>query len=156
MSFCENLWQADLAQIELGAAWSVEPDTPLGEVVEMMRARRTGCALICRGAQLQGIFTERDWVKRVLVAGADPGAPVSAFMTASPAALRPGDPVGLAVRVMNEGGYRHLPVVRDEAGEPVGIVAAKRVVRYLVDHFPRAVYNLPPQPRQVQEAREGA
>ena len=65
------------------------------------------------------------------------------------------EPIGAVIRTMFEGHYRHLPVV-DQAGKPVGTVSVKRIVEYLVDHFPETVYNLPPQPRQVQGAREGA
>ena len=56
---------------------------------------------------------------------------------------------------MEEGGYRHLPVV-DENGKAVGMLSVKRIIRYLVEHFPGAVYNLPPDPGAVQQEREGA
>ena len=46
---------------------------------------------------------------------------------------------------MEKGGYRNLPVV-DDAGRPVGILSVMRIVHYLVEHFPVAVYNLPPNP----------
>jgi hypothetical protein len=56
---------------------------------------------------------------------------------------------------MEEGGYRHLPVV-DESSRVVGILSVKRIVHYLVEHFPNTVYNLPPDPNAVQQQREGA
>jgi predicted transcriptional regulator len=56
---------------------------------------------------------------------------------------------------MEEGGYRHLPVV-DECSRVVGILSVKRIVHYLVEHFPNTVYNLPPDPNAVQQQREGA
>jgi hypothetical protein len=56
---------------------------------------------------------------------------------------------------MDEGGYRHLPVV-DEGGRPVGVLSVKRIVHYLVEHFPTTVYNLPPNPGAVPQEREGA
>ena len=55
---------------------------------------------------------------------------------------------------MEEGGYRHLPVV-DERG-PVGVLSVKRIVHYLVEHFPTTVYNLPPDPAVVPQQAEGA
>ena len=55
---------------------------------------------------------------------------------------------------MIEGGYRHLPVVHD--GLPQGILSVKRIVHYLVEHFPGTVYNLPPDPGMVHHEREGA
>ena len=59
------------------------------------------------------------------------------------------------IRRMEQGGYRHLPVV-DEANRPVGILSVRRIVHYLVEHFPSTVYNLPPDPRTFPQEREGA
>jgi predicted transcriptional regulator len=56
---------------------------------------------------------------------------------------------------MQEGGYRHLPVI-DDANHPIGILSAKRIVHYLVEHFPSAVYNQPPDPHQVPSTPGGA
>ena len=55
---------------------------------------------------------------------------------------------------MEEGGYRHLPVVVDD--KPVGILSVKRIVHYLVEHFPATVYNLPPGFQTFLPRREGA
>ena len=57
---------------------------------------------------------------------------------------------------MEEGGYRHLPVVVDD--RPVGILSVKRIVHYLVEHFPATVYNLPPDAPTLNHPpkREGA
>ncbi len=55
---------------------------------------------------------------------------------------------------MEEGGYRHLPVVVDD--KPVGILSVKRIVHYLVEHFPATVYNLPPYSQAFLPRREGA
>jgi CBS domain-containing protein len=155
MTFRENLWSEDLSQVELRDTLMVPPQTSVRHTIETMRRAASGCILICEEGQLRGIFTERDLVKRVLVPGANLEAPISEFMTPDPVTRRVTDSVGLAIRTMVEGGYRRLPVV-DQAGIPIGIVSVKRIARYLADHIPSAVYNLPPQPRQVIEAREGA
>ena len=63
--------------------------------------------------------------------------------------------MGEAIRVMAEGGYRHLPIV-DSHGKPTGVVAVHGIVHYLVDHFPETVYNLPPDPKAAPREREGA
>jgi hypothetical protein len=55
---------------------------------------------------------------------------------------------------MHTGGYRHIPVIGDER-EVIGVLSVKRVVQYLVEHFPAAIYNLPPDPNVVSTAREG-
>ena len=53
---------------------------------------------------------------------------------------------------MEEGGYRHLPVI-GETGKPVGVLSVKRVVHYLVEHFPATIYNLRPCPMSSPATR---
>lgn len=155
MSLRQNLWEDDLTQVDIRPRLSVTPDTSIGTAIETMREARAGELLICQGDDLRGIFTERDYVKRVLNADANLDDPISGVMTPDPVTAAISEPIGAVIRTMFEGHYRHLPVV-DQAGKPVGTVSVKRIVEYLVDHFPETVYNLPPQPRQVQGAREGA
>lgn len=150
----ENLWHDDLSQVELRAPLFVSPETTVEATIETMRAASAGCVLIREGESLRGIFTERDVVKRILAPRADIRKPISQFMTANPVTARRSDPIGSVIRTMHEGHYRHLPVTDDD-GVPIGTVSVKRIVQYLVDYFPEAVYNLPPQPGQVHETREG-
>jgi CBS domain-containing protein len=51
---------------------------------------------------------------------------------------------------MHVGGYRHVPLV-DEAGRPVGVISVKDIVSFLVELFPAAVLNLPPDPRRAPD-----
>ena len=53
-------------------------------------------------------------------------------------------------------GHGNLPDIVDERGEPAGILSAKAIVQYMVDHVPLSVYTLPPRPGQVEREREGA
>jgi CBS domain-containing protein len=75
-------------------------------------------------------------------------------MTPDPLTILPRDPIRIAVRRMEEGGHRHLPVV-DDSTRPLGMLSVKRVIRYLVEHYPAAVYNQPPS-GQVPDSPEGA
>ena len=126
----------------------------MADAVDLMRRDNVGCVLVCDGDRLVGLFTERDLMTRVLAVGKPLSHPVAEVMTPDPETVSPKDPVRLAVRKMKAGGHRHLPVV-DEAGRPVGMVSVKGVVRYLVEHYPAAVYNQPP-PGQVPDSPEGA
>lgn len=155
MSLRASLWQDDLSQVQYKSALSVSSDTSVRRVIAVMRDAGVGYVLIVDNQQLRGIFTERDFVKRVLARHADLDAPVSEYMTANPVSIRRSDSIGGAIRTMHRGHYRHLPIV-DDAGQPIGILSVKHIVHYLVEHFPSAVYNLPPEPGRVHEAREGA
>jgi predicted transcriptional regulator len=60
-----------------------------------------------------------------------------------------------AVPRMEEGGYRHLPVV-DDSGRLLGVLSVESVVHYLEEHFPSTIYCLPPDPNVFPRQREGA
>jgi CBS domain-containing protein len=120
-----------------------------------MRRHHTGCLLVTARGRLVGIFTDRDLLTRVLAPGRPLDTRVRAVMTPDPVTVGPADPVRTAIRRMQKGGYRHLPVVAD-GGRPVGILSARRVVRYIVEHFPALVYNQPPPGEQYPGQPEGA
>jgi len=141
---------------------SAYPDQPLatsveatvGQALQLLRAHRTGAVLICDGAKLVGILTERDAL-RLMSGGTDFSQPVREVMSSPPAAIPATATVAEVIRTMSKGGYRHLPMV-DSDGRPTGIVAVHGIVHYLVDHFPATVYNLPPNPKTATKEREGA
>jgi CBS domain-containing protein len=76
-------------------------------------------------------------------------------MSSPPATIASSATVGEAIRRMAEGNYRHLPIVAEEL-KPAGVLAVHGIVRYLVDHFPETVYNLPPDPKAKNRERDGA
>jgi CBS domain-containing protein len=155
MDLPRNLKIDSVSRLQPTRPLQVQPSQTVAEAVALMRQAAVGCLLVCQGARVVGIFTERDLMRRVLAARAPLTAPVSKFMTPNPVCVHPKDPIGLAVRRMEEGGYRHLPVV-DEAGRPNGVLSVKRIVHYLAEHFPVTVYNQPPDPGAVSQEREGA
>ena len=110
--------------------------------------------MICDGTKLVGIVTERDALM-LMSSGADLKTQVRDVMSSPPATISNGATVGDAIRVMSEGGYRHLPIV-DGDSRPIGVLATQGIVHFLVDHFPATVYNLPPDPKASTRDREGA
>jgi CBS domain-containing protein len=89
-----------------------------------MRERHVGAVLVTADGHLDGIFTERDMVNRVVAEGRDPDRTTLAeVMTADPDTIAPTTTAIEALRLMNDGGYRHLPIV--ERGRVVGIVSRR-------------------------------
>lgn len=155
MDLARNLKIDSLSRLHPTPPRQILPGQTVAEAVALMRRERVGCLLVTDGPRVVGIFTERDLMARVLAEGKPLDTPVRECMTADPVTVLPKDSVGVAVRRMEEGGYRHLPVL-DEQGRPVGILSVKRIVHYLAEHFPGTVYNQPPDPGVVQQQREGA
>jgi CBS domain-containing protein len=155
MDLTKSLKVESVSRLHPTTPLKVGPRERVADAISLMRKEQVGCLLVCEGDELLGIFTERDLMRRVLAAGKPLTLPIAEGMTPSPVVVRRNEPIGAAVRRMEEGGYRHLPVV-DEAGRLVGMLSVKRIVHYLAEHFPATVYNLPPDPGVVHQEREGA
>ena len=154
MDFQLNLGAETIAQMDVDDPIRMTPEQSVRETMQAMKARQQGKALICQDDVLVGVFTERDALK-YLAAESDPDAAVENAMTRSPQVVTPQTTVGEAAALMAAGGYRRLPVVED-SGRPVGVLSVSHVLHYIVQHFPAAVYTLPPEPQQVAKEREGA
>ena len=81
---------------------------------ECMKQRRAGSVLVVEQQRLRGIFTGRDAV-RMLAEGKDAAATILAHvMTPNPITITPNSLAIEALRKMNSGGFRHLPVIEDD------------------------------------------
>jgi CBS domain-containing protein len=154
MELARNLRKDPVSRLEPSDPHTVERTATVADAVGLMRQENVGCVLVCDAGRLVGLFTERDLMCRVLAVGKPLTLPIAEVMTPDPVTVLPADTIRVAVRKMKAGGHRHLPVV-DENSRPVGILSVKRVVRYLVEHYPAAVYNQPP-PGQHPDSPEGA
>jgi CBS domain-containing protein len=98
--------------------------TTVRDAARNMAERHIGAILVGEGRRLQGIFTERDVLTRVVARGLDPDTTtLEKVMTRNPDTVGPGD---LALEVLERlrvSGYRHLPVV--ELDQVVGIVSIR-------------------------------
>jgi CBS domain-containing protein len=111
--------------------WTVEPSTPLGEVLRRMHENSVGCAIVMDQGRLVGVFSERDALLRVGTEVASlASAPISQFMTTKVQTLHPDAKVAFAVQRMDLGGFRHVPIVTT-AMKPVGVISVRDILRYL-------------------------
>jgi len=100
-------------------------DATVMDAVRYMAIRRIGAVLVGKDGVLEGIFSERDLLMRVVAKGLDPDqTPLHRAMTPNPQTVAPNQTAGEALEVMHRGGFRHLPVV-DVQGKVAGIVALR-------------------------------
>jgi CBS domain-containing protein len=88
--------------------------------------------------RVQGIFTERDCLMKVLGKVSDLSLPISDFMTRHPICERPDASLAFALNLMSNGGFRHIPIV-DQDNIPIGIVSIKDVVDHIVKKMLKAI-----------------
>lgn len=94
------------------------------EASRRMAAAHVGAIMVVDNEQLIGLFTERDALNRVLAAGLDPATTALAdVMTANLQTIQPDRPLGHAMHLMFDGGFRHVPVV--DNGRAIGMISAR-------------------------------
>ena len=109
----------------------VEAGTSVADTIALMRERRSGYVLVAAAGQVEGIFTERDLLERVIVPGLAPRAvAVKRVVTRDPVVLRRDDTVAVAINKMVMGSFRHIPLV-DAAGRIDGVVSAQEILEHL-------------------------
>ncbi len=154
MSFQLNLETDLVRHLRTAEPVCVAPTDTVAHAIALMNHHHTGCVVVCRADQVVGILTERD-ILRMMDERRSFDLPVTEVMTANPTAISQHDSVGSTIRSMSHGGYRRLPIV-DPDGKIVAMLKVSDILRYLVEHFPQYIYNLPPAPHHMLAEREGA
>lgn len=109
---------------------SITPDTRVLSAVEAMCENHIGALLVTRGLVPLGIFSERDLMRRVILARKDPAATlVQDVMTTDVVCVEPGTPAKEAMAIMTDRRCRHLPVV--EGGKVIGMLSIGDLVRWM-------------------------
>ena len=102
-------------------------DINILEASRLMKENSIGALLVCEKQRLVGMFTERDALFRVMAEARDPKTTsLAEVMTRHPQTVDPDKPLGHALHMMYEGGFRNVPVV--ENGKPVGMVSARQAL----------------------------
>ena len=112
---------------------SVMPQTPIMDIVATMSSRRIGAVLVLDGeGVLDGIISERDVVKTLAQHGPDIHTMQAAdIMTRAVTTVTPDTSINHAMELMDQGYFRHLPVMDD--GRLVGIISVRDVVRARIE-----------------------
>ncbi len=112
----------------------MRPDLSVAEAARLMADRHIGALIVAEDGKLQGIFTERDVVDRVVARGRDVDATkLAEVMTPDPATVAPETKMMVALRTMRERSLRHLPVVDGE--RITGIVSIRDLLRAVIEEL---------------------
>ncbi|MBI3371997.1 MAG: CBS domain-containing protein [Betaproteobacteria bacterium] len=110
------------------------PETTVSTAAKLMAKKNVGAVMVVDNEKLIGIFTERDAVFRVMARGRDAQATrLAEVMTTEPRTVDPDKSFGYALLIMQENGFRHVPVI--ENGKPVGIVSARNALDPEMEEF---------------------
>jgi len=111
---------------------SAEVQQTVLDVARLMVEHNIGAVPVLRDGQLAGIFSERDLMNRVVVAGKNPAQTlVGEVMTEDPLTIDPNDNVETCMTLMRRHGFRHLPVC--QGSELKGVISLRDVLLHDLD-----------------------
>ena len=103
---------------------AAESSMSVSAAARLMREHERSSLIVCEEGRLVGVFTEHDALYRVTAEDRVPHETrLSEVMTRNPQTISPDRPLGHALHMMYEGGFRNVPVV--ENGQPIGLISAR-------------------------------
>lgn len=111
--------------------FSVSENTSVLQALQLMMEKNVSALLILQDQKLLGIFTERDYARKIILHGKSSAeTPVKEVMTANPITVLPTDSIDLCMGIMTDKHIRHLPVMLHD--EVLGMVSIGDVVKFII------------------------
>jgi CBS domain-containing protein len=131
----------DILQTKGEVIYAVEPSTMVYTAIEMMCEKNIGGVLIVEDAKLVGIFTERDYARKLILKGkSSKDTPIHELMTSNLITVTPDTSIDDCMRVMVGRKIRHLPVLDNNV--LVGLISIGDVVRHVIDEQKTIIQHL--------------
>jgi len=111
--------------------WSVAPDTTVFDALQLMADRKVGALLVLEEGNLVGVFSERDYARKVILKGkASKDTPVRDIMSSRIVFVRPDQSTEECMSLMTAKRVRHLPVMDGE--KLVGVISIGDAVKAVI------------------------
>ena len=122
----------NILQSKNESIFTVGPDITVYRAIELMCQKNIGAIIIEDDGRLAGIFTERDYARKVVLKGrSSKDTLVSELMTRDPFTVNSDTSVDDCMALMNDKHIRHLPVV--DKGTIMGVVSVGDIIRFMID-----------------------
>ncbi len=121
--------------------YSIAPDVAVFDALRLMERKNVGALLVMEDDRLVGIFSERDYARKVVLHGrTSRDTPVREVMTEEVFVIAPEATADECMVHMTERRIRHLPVV--EGGRVVGVISIGDVVRAVISDLHFSIHQL--------------
>ncbi|MBB5635914.1 CBS domain-containing protein [Pedobacter cryoconitis] len=121
--------------------FSVTAETSVLDALSVMMEKNISALLILEGSQLSGIFTERDYARKIVLKGkTSADTSLSEVMTAHPITVSTGDSLEHCMKIMTDRHIRHLPVVAENL--VIGMVSIGDVVKFIIEDQKQTISQL--------------
>jgi CBS domain-containing protein len=124
-----------------GEIFSVSPSHTVFEAIQMLDQKNVGALLVMDGEKLVGMFSERDYTRKVVLKGKrSRETKVSEIMSAELKLTHPQDGVESCLRLMTDQRIRHLPVM--DGNKVIGIISIGDLVKWVIASQSAAIAQL--------------
>ncbi len=122
----------NILQIKGNNTFAVQPATTVYQALELMVEKNIGALLVSDQGKFVGIFTERDYARKVILKGkTSKETLIGEIMTENPVTVSPDTSIDDCMKIMTDKFIRHLPVIQD--GNLLGLISIGDVVKFIID-----------------------
>ena len=131
----------DLLALKPRAIYSIEPDDPVLEAIQLMAQHSIGSLLVMKVNELVGIVSERDYARKVILLGrSSSDTPVWQIMSSPVLTVSPESTVSDCMQMMTDKRVRHLPVT--DGARVLGVLSIGDLVRATLEEQRRTIDDL--------------
>ena len=121
--------------------FTIPPDATVFEAIEMMDNKNVGALLVMDGKKLVGMFSERDYTRKIVLRGKrSRETKVAEIMSTNLTVTHPREPVEKCLRLMTDKRIRHLPVL--DGDRVVGVISIGDLVKWVISCQSAAIAHL--------------
>lgn len=114
------------------AVHAVTPGISVFDALKIMMEKNISALLVIEDDELKGIFTERDYARKVILQGkSSKETLLGDIMTSNPYTITSAETVENCMQTMTDRHFRHLPVVED--GKVIGIISIGDIVKHIIE-----------------------
>jgi CBS domain-containing protein len=111
--------------------WTISPQATVFEAIQLLERKNIGALPVVEGGKLLGIFSERDYARKVALEGKNShDTKVRDILTANVATITPHETIEDAMRIMTDKHIRHLPVMEGDC--MVGFISIGDMVNWII------------------------
>lgn len=131
----------NILQKKGNAVFSVTPDSSVYDALEYLEEKNLGCLVVLENETLIGVFTERDYARKVILKGrSSKETSIRDIMSSKPIFVDCDTSIDDCMELMTDKFIRHLPVL--ENGKMIGLVSIGDIVKYIIDEKNFIIENL--------------
>lgn len=123
------------------AVWTIAPTASVFKALQLMEDKGVGALLVVEAGRVIGVFSERDYARRVALRGkSSKNTPIKEIMTSPVTSVKPEQTTEECMSLMTDKHIRHLPVL--DNGQLIGIVSIGDLVKNIISEQKVLIKNL--------------